>query len=623
MNRLEPTAVVFAPRKERFALRKGLPRNIRETIDSELASLRADKSSAFYRLRERYLHKGGWSLSPRTKKALWGGGIGLLLSLAINFYLHRKIRSKNKKLQTLLKSARQSEQRFRRLFQHSRDAIIVFDCNGVIIRANPSAYKALGYTDKKFYSLTIPDLLEPQHAWRNLQKQWGESRGRSQILCKERKGGALPAEASLSFFEENSQILALALIRGTTEQKRLQAQMRQSRDAAKAANRTKSEFLANMSHELRTPLNGILGCLRILEASELTGAQQEYVRTATKSGWGLLNILDDLLVMAQIESGRITSNDNPFSFRELEEKVCDAFLPHAEEKRLALRTSVHNDIPATLVGDGRRVRQILFNLVGNAVRFTDKGSIDVEGFLLPIRRPDQKELLAVSVTDTGIGIAADREHSVLEPFAQADGSLTRRVGGAGLGLGIVSRLVKILGGTLSLDSAPGHGTTILFTIPVSRPEQDRSRVETTTDLPGKAEPLRTLIVEDEPVNRLLLAKQVKKLGHLATCAVNGKEGLELLLEKPFDCVLMDVQMPVMDGLTATRRIRTSPDLPRSIPIIAVTAHALDEDRARCLQAGMDDFMTKPVEFSSLRVKLERVAARSDSRGGGRARVVRQ
>ena len=392
------------------------------------------------------------------------------------------------------------------------------------------------------------------------------------------------------------------------------------KEAAVTANRAKSEFLANMSHEIRTPMNGVMGMIELAQSRPLSPEVAEYLNIAQGSADVLLRVINDILDFSKIEAGRLELEAVDFDLRAWMEQTIAAFRPRAAEKGIDLSGSADADVPEAVQADMTRLRQVLVNLVGNALKFTDNGSVRVRVRRAAgtAEREGHALTLHFTVSDTGIGIPLEKQQSVFEPFAQGDSSMARRFGGTGLGLSICSRLVTMMGGMIWLESEPGHGSHFHFTVqakPAALPalSDARSREGQPAGAPGSTAPLRVLLAEDNPVNQMVACKMLEQRGHVVTVAASGCEAIELFRREPFDLVLMDVQMPEMDGFEAASALR---ELERStgrrVPIIAMTAHAMQGDRERCLQAGMDEYVSKPVRPQVLFAAVDSAAASSSS-----------
>ncbi|HEY4593314.1 MAG TPA: ATP-binding protein [Thermoanaerobaculia bacterium] len=385
-------------------------------------------------------------------------------------------------------------------------------------------------------------------------------------------------------------------------------ELRRQRDLAEEANLSKSAFLANMSHEIRTPLNAVLGMMSLLLETSLSPSQREYVTTARSSGAALLAVINDILDISKIEAGRLEIEPSPFVLRECLEEAVGILTPKAQSKGLALSCRVADGVPAAIVSDAARLRQILVNLLDNAIKFTPRGEVSLE----VERGPERDGLveLRFAVRDTGIGIPADRLERLFQPFGQADSSMSRLYGGTGLGLVISQRLAKLLGGRMWVESEPGRGSSFLFTLrgrpALTLPSRLTPEMADLAD-PRLAErfPLRILLAEDNSINQRVGLLLLERIGYVADVAGNGMEVLEALRRQPYDLILMDVQMPGMDGLEATRRIRAEFPAERQPRVVALTANVLREQREACLAAGMDDFVQKPVVFMDLRAALSR------------------
>jgi signal transduction histidine kinase/ActR/RegA family two-component response regulator len=391
---------------------------------------------------------------------------------------------------------------------------------------------------------------------------------------------------------------------------RMEEDIRAARVAAEAANRAKGEFLANMSHEIRTPLNGMFGMLQLALMGELDKEQRDYLVTAMASGRSLLRILGDILDFSKLEMGKVDLSPEPFDLQETLDQVGDIFDLEARAKGLEFTVRVLDPAPPRLVGDPARIRQVLINLAGNALKFTDQGRVTVEASTLADPRHPGRATLFLEVADTGIGIPAGSLDLVFEAFAQADATSTRRYQGTGLGLSIVRRLVQLMGGSLTAESEPGQGAVFTVALPLAVSSHRAAPRPAPEVRQSPPRPLRVLLAEDDRVNQLAARRALELAGHAVSTAANGQEVLHLLAADEFDCVLMDVQMPVMDGLEATQAIRRAGNLgvQARIPIIALTAHAMKGDRERFLAAGMDDYIAKPVDVAELAAALARLTA---------------
>ncbi len=387
------------------------------------------------------------------------------------------------------------------------------------------------------------------------------------------------------------------------EHERTEEALRRARDAATAADLAKSRFLANMSHELRTPMNGIFGFCELLLASSLDPAQRGQAIGILSSSEALSGLLDDLLDFGKIELGEIKLSPDDFDLRELVDGVASAARTALREGPVQLLVEIAPSVPGRVHGDARRIRQVLVNLVSNATKFTAEGDIRVR---VQSTEPDQ---VRFEVIDTGIGVPEEARGRIFGRFVQADESTSRSYGGSGLGLAICRHLVELMGGEMGVDSEVGVGSTFWFVMPL--PKALRARVAPSTPIPVACRPLRVLVAEDNPINRRLLETMLQRSGHTCTMTEDGAEAVEAASTTAFDVILMDVQMPNMDGLEATRLIRDG-GANAETPVVAITANAMAADRERCIQAGMTSYLAKPVRARAL---AEVLAEASRSEGG--------
>ncbi|AGW13613.1 ATP-binding protein [Megalodesulfovibrio gigas] len=518
-------------------------------------------------------------------------------------------------------SLRLSEQRFRRLLDEVQTvAVQGYTMEGAVLYWNRASELLYGYTAQEALGRNLLELIIPEPMHEEVRR--GIRRmavsdfviPAGELYLRRKDGTLTPVFSSHVRLRVGEHVEMFCLDVDLSDLKRAEAAALKAKDAAEAANLAKSVFLANMSHEIRTPMNGVLGMLQLLQRSSLEAEQQLYVEKAILSSRRLTRLLADILDLSQVESGRMTLQHAPFHPRDLQEAVRELFATPAAEKGLALDMRTDAGLPELLVGDEVRLRQILFNLVNNAIKFTAEGSILVELIALSPTREAPVRML-ITVCDTGIGIPPERLQELFSPFTQLDTSGTRPDHGAGLGLAIVRRVTELMRGHITVDTMPGEGTCMHVVVPLALPDGDASPAEPGRQDHTAAQPidprpatahLHLLLAEDEATNRLVAERLLTQAGHEVVCAEHGQQVLDLLRSRHVDCVFMDIQMPVLDGIEATRRIRAglAGEAVRNVPIIALTAHAMKGDRERFLQIGMNGYLEKPLAMELVQATLE-------------------
>jgi PAS domain S-box-containing protein len=500
---------------------------------------------------------------------------------------------------------------YRRMMEMSTVLGAITDFEGRLVAVSPGWRSVLGYIPERLVGTVYSQLVHHDHLdrWReqmDLLMASGVETSNFEVRLRARDGSYRWILWNLRGDPAAKRIYGLGY--DMTERRLVEEELIDAREAALQASQEKSRFLANMSHEIRTPMNGILGMTSLLLATPLTAEQRELLQTVHQSGEVLLALLNDVLDISKIEARRVTLRLAGFNVRELVDEVIAASTTRAEEKGLTLVVNAADDVPEWLTGDAGRLAQILRNLISNAIKFTERGSVRV----VVAREGDT---FRFSVRDTGPGIDPTLHEPIFEPFRQADDSATRRHGGTGLGLSISRELATMMGGRLWVESAPGHGSAFHCVLPLvpAAPPQHAATVTTASDGAGPLR-LRVLLAEDNPVNARVASLMLRTLQCDVVVAESGKRAVELMEQRAddFDVVLMDVQMPDVDGLEATRAVRYMEQrLQRSgVPIIALTANAMKGDEDRCLEAGMNGYLAKPVTLERLEREIRRVTAAS-------------
>ena len=506
---------------------------------------------------------------------------------------------------------RRAKEEWERTFDSVPDLIAIMDNRHRIVRANRAMAEGLGVTPEGCIGLACHLAIHgtdgpPESCPHLLTLRDG--REHQAEVHEESLGGDFLVTTTPLKDRIGSMIGIVHVARDITDRKRVEEKLRQAKEEAEAATRAKSQFLANMSHELRTPMTGVLGMLDLLLLGDLEAEQREFVGTAYASARSLLRILNDILDLTKIEAGKLSLEEKPFSCRQCLENTYNILLPVAKNKGLELTPTLAAAIPATLVGDQVRLCQVLTNLAGNAVKFTERGSVKID-VLAGDQLSGGRQEVIFTVTDTGIGIPGDKKELLFREFSQVDDSHSRSYGGTGLGLAISKEIVERMGGTIGFTSEEGKGSTFFFKVPLvlvtaqhaalpPEGEGGKSREVPGAETPRKA---RLLLAEDDATIREVLRNMLRISGYQTEIAENGEQAVEFWQREKFDLILMDVQMPRLNGFEATAFIREQERCRGGrIPIIAMTAHALKEDERRCLDAGMDAYVSKPIDFKACR-----------------------
>jgi PAS domain S-box-containing protein len=514
-------------------------------------------------------------------------------------------------------SLAQSEQRYRAMFEVVGQALVVADSNGAITGFNPAAEAFLGYGEAEMLGRSIGDLT-PDYPLGDPAALFGERPAREEggalavipdVTARRADSAAAPVEITLSRWSAHGEEQYLAVFHDISKAKRIEADLRGARDAAEHANRMKSQFLATISHEIRTPMNGVLGALTLMADGELPNEARRLTGVARSSAENLLSLLDDILDFAKLEAGKIVINEEVCSPARIMESVIAAVRPSAEKKHLQLSCRTSPTAPETAVTDPARLRQILFNLVGNAIKFTASGFVEAR-----LRRgeetADGRFMLEFEVEDTGIGISPQVLPTLFHRFTQADSFVNRRFGGTGLGLAISKELCGLLGGDITVVSAPGRGSVFRFSIACASADAAAEHHPATAAQAGEnaalvetLPPLTILAVDDNAVNLDILCGLLSRHGHTVVSAADGAEAVRQAAVRCFDVVLMDVQMPEMDGLAATRAIRRLPAPYGTAPVIALTAHAGRDALLEYEASGMNGFVPKPIRYDKMTTEI--------------------
>jgi two-component system, sensor histidine kinase and response regulator len=540
-----------------------------------------------------------------------GAGYIELLPSAIEKMLRqrRAIEEKRQAEEALHKS----EERFRKLFEQSNDAIFIHQA-GRIIDINHRACEMLGYSKEQLLTMEIADLY-PQEGFTESSKKIITPQGLNSIesilfetVFRKADGTVVAVEISSGIIDREKKIIQ-GIARDITERKRTEAELQKAKEEAETANRTKTEFLASMSHEIRTPMNAIIGMADLLLETQLTPEQHQYVQVFQSAGENLLTIINDIIDISKVEAGHVQLETIDFDLTDIIEKICDVMAVRAHEKGLELVYSAMPDVPTDLLGDPTRLRQILVNLIGNSIKFTEKGQVFIQ-----VESHGQKngniELL-FSVTDTGIGIAPEQIDTIFDAFTQADSSITRKYGGTGLGLAISKQLVELMGGHITVESKLGQGSTFSFTAQFGIQTEPKGYIEKIAlDMKG----VKVLVVDDNETNRMILRNTLSKLGAIITESDSGEHGFAefkraMETTDPYQLALIDHRMPGMDGFELAKHIKETMGNIKNTAVMMLTSDDRSGDRALCKEFDITFYLVKPVKKAELLVAIATIMGR--------------
>ncbi|MEW6119524.1 MAG: ATP-binding protein [Pseudomonadota bacterium] len=528
------------------------------------------------------------------------GVVATLLAALVAVLVGRRMLIQTRQLET-------EKKKYQTLFETNSDAVVILDDHG-FTDCNPATLSMFGMQSvEQFLRTPIPQLgtsvqangtLAFDHAMQAIDRARTTGHATMDWRARRVDGSVFESEIALHAMQLEGRPVIQAIMRDVSERRAAEAAKESAREAALQMARAKSEFVANVSHEIRTPMHGILGMAGLLLKTPLDGQQRDYVATLKSSAESLLTIINDILDFSKIEAGKLVIERVAFSPAELARGVVALFQARALEKNIALKLVLPDDPPLALLGDPTRIRQILLNLIDNAIKFTHRGAVELR---VDFESVHDEIGCRFSVHDSGIGMPPETQARLFQAFSQADSSTTRRYGGTGLGLAVSSQLAELMGGRIAVESAPGAGSrfTLMLLLPPTTLPLAELFAPTPIRLSG-----RVLMVEDHPVNQKVLAHQLGEMGLAYTVASGGREALEQLARERYDLVLMDWQMPEMDGLEATRRIRQLPGATGHVPIVALTANASAGFRETCLAAGANDYLSKPYTETALAALLD-------------------
>ncbi len=505
------------------------------------------------------------------------------------------------------KGMKERLQKYELLARYAHDIMLFIDPTGRIIEVNDAAVKAYGYTREELLRKNIYAIRQGE-AMNVIQEQMATSQTRGilfETVHFRKDGSSFPVEVSSRGTHINGNPVLFSVIRDISERKQMENRIVAAKEKAEVANRSKSQFLANMSHEIRTPMNGIIGMTELALMTELDEEQRDYMGTVKISAQSLLRVVNDVLDYSKIEASKMELTIQCFEIRDIIKDVMDLFMISAVQKGLALHALIDDAIPKTLKGDAIRLKQVISNVVGNAVKFTPQGCVILDLSFEMLE--DQQIRLIFSVKDTGIGIIEAHRQQLFQSFYQVEDTMVRNYGGTGLGLSISKSIVDLMAGSFTVNSKKDEGSEFIFSVVMAVDAEDwRPKSETKiipAPLSGDRLERKALLIEDDETSRMLGTILLEKKGFKVVTSVDGKDAVEKALADRYDLIFMDISIPILDGYEATAAIRMKEQT--RTPIIAMTAYALAGDREKCLESGMDDYLSKPIIIADLYQVIEK------------------
>ncbi|MEV5027079.1 PAS domain S-box protein [Paenibacillus sp. LPE1-1-1.1] len=584
------TKILGYSKKECLTLKFGQLSHPNDAIQGieDIKQLIGDAKSEIH-LENRFISKHGKNLWAQLTMRIFRDDAGTPLYYLLQLIDITTQKESEQKLQ-------ESVERYTSLKKYNHDAVISLDLQGRIINANNMAEKLTGYhVQSELVGMELANLIGQANVNRIIGDALHDNTVEQDITYLTVKGGeTVEVLTSIAPIFVNRQNIGFYLIcKDITEQKQLIL----AKESAENTNKAKSEFLAMMSHEIRTPMNGVIGMTDLLlETTDLDEEQRSYVEIIRTSGDTLLGIINDILDLSKIEAGKSELQEKTFELRSCIRDTFAVVSSKAAEKQLKMTYTIDHNVPEFIYADSERLKQVLLNLVGNAVKFTTSGSVSVS--VRNVIKDQQAPFLAFTIIDTGIGIPPEKLTDIFEPFTQLDHFMTRQHEGTGLGLAISKRIVDLMGGEIHADSDGVNGSTFTFHIKYGAQAKDL-RGKSLNALLASNQHAKILLAEDNPTNQLVLTKMIESLGHSVAIVENGQQAVDAAVHEHFDLILMDLHMPVMNGVDATRAIKKALHPNPAPPIIAITANALKGDREKCVEAGMDDYISKPVRREAI------------------------